>query len=75
VAYPKLALAFEFRKGDQQNGHAILDLYIEGLPNYVLSSRLLIVFRFFRWGRQNPQGGSSENYAEERINARSSSSC
>ena len=52
VAYTKLALAFEFRKSDQNNGHAILDLYISGSLNHVISSQLLTVFR---WSRQNPQ--------------------
>lgn len=35
VTYAKLALAFEFRKSDQKNGHPILDLYVKGSPNHV----------------------------------------
>ena len=38
--YPKLALAFEFRKGDQKNGHTIFNMYIEGSPKYLLYSLL-----------------------------------
>ena len=30
MVYVELALAFEFRKSDQREGHPILDLYVEG---------------------------------------------